>query len=185
MASPHCKSIQKATAQAPAPARMHRPARIEQNGAGEGDRHGRHVGQNLPSAVRHAQWQRRPLPSKFKSSACLFEPPAAASDRIAQRGRTICSTTTFGAACGRIQYRQRGRLVYAEPLQASCAVVSDAGRCGVERVARRLERPRAAPCGMPASRRCGSFAFPPAHPPAPAHAPPVQALSSRKGTRTD
>jgi hypothetical protein len=122
---------------------------------------------------------------QFKSPACLFEPPAAASDRIAQRGGAICSTTTFGAACGRIQYRQRGRLVYAEPLQASCAVVSDAGRCGVERVARRLERPRAAPCGMPASRRCGSFAFPPAHPPAPAHAPPVQALSSRKGTRTD
>jgi hypothetical protein len=32
-------------------------------------------------------------------------------------------------------------------------VVSDAGRCGVERLACRLWRPRAAQCGMPASTR--------------------------------
>jgi hypothetical protein len=89
LASPHCRR-EKATAQAPAPARMHSPARIEQNGASEGGRHGRHVGQKLPSAVRQAQRQRRP-PSKFKSPACLFEPPAAASDRIAKRRGTIQS----------------------------------------------------------------------------------------------
>jgi hypothetical protein len=68
---------------------MHRPARIDQNGAGEGNRHGRHVGQKLPSAVRHAQWQRRPLPlsSSNRPHACsnrLLQPATALHKREGQ-----------------------------------------------------------------------------------------------------
>jgi hypothetical protein len=79
LASPHCRR-KKATAQAPAPARMHSPARIEQNGASEGGRHGRHVGQKLPSASAKRSGSADHLRSSNRPHACsnrLLQPATA------------------------------------------------------------------------------------------------------------
>ena len=143
LASPHCSSIQIATAHARQPAREPQ-TREKEEGTREGVRQrGTQAATGRAAPCIAARSSNRPGPA---------EPPAGAL-RATRRG-ALRGNTTQDAASRRIQYRQRDRLVGAEPAPASCGGGGPgAARLGGGPAARRRGRPREAPCERGAGRR--------------------------------